>query len=67
MQISKSYHIFYSFSCMLQIYFSCSASPSVPLPGVSLLLSITSLVSTLGWMLRKLDVTKKIPENVTEL
>ena len=34
----------------------------VPLPGVSLLLTITGLVTTLGWMLRKLNIAKKIPK-----
>ena len=61
MQISKYYHIFYSSSCKLQIY-SPPLLLSVPLPGVSLLLAITGLVSTLGWMLRKLNITKEIPE-----
>ena len=63
MQISKSYHIFYSSSCKLQIY-SPLRLLSVPLPGVSLLLTITGLVSTLGWMLWKLNITKEIPEIV---
>ena len=62
MQISKSlYHIStilradYKFIILLH-------SLLVPLPRVSLLLTITGLITSLGWMLWKLDIAKKIPE-----
>ena len=61
----------------LNLYITCSTvqragykfiillpSLLVPLPGVSLLLTVTGLVTTLGWMLWKLDIAKKIPEIV---
>ena len=67
MQISKSlYHIStilradYKFIILLLN----SSLVLVPLPRVSLLLTITGLVTSLGWMLWKLDIAKKIPKIV---
>ena len=65
MQISKSlYHISTILRADYKFIILLLHSLLVPLPGVSLLLTITGLVTSLGWMLWKLDIAKKIPEIV---
>ena len=65
MQISKSlYHISTILRADYKFISLLLSSLLVPLPGVSLLLTITGLVTSLGWMLWKLDIAKKIPEIV---
>ena len=65
MQISKSlYHISTILRADYKFIILLLSSLLVPLPRVSLLLTITGLVTSLGWMLWKLDIAKKIPEIV---